>query len=59
MSRAPPGFFSLSRNPAHDATVFRHHLPFQPRCRFVLYEKGMDFRSSTWTWYNKPEVHAR
>ena len=33
--------------------------PFSHRCRFVLYEKGMDFQVIDVDLYNKPEDIAR
>ena len=39
----------------HDDTLLGHHLPFSQRCRFVLYEKGMDFQIIDVDLFNKPE----
>jgi RNA polymerase-associated protein len=35
--------------------VFGNDLPFSHRCRFVLFEKGMDFEIRDVDLYNKPE----
>jgi glutaredoxin len=55
--RRPPGFFI--RIPASMMQLYSGTTcPFSHRCRFVLYEKGMDFQVIDVDLYNKPEDMA-
>ena len=36
--------------------LFRNHLPYSHRCRFVLFEKGMDFEIRDVDLFAKPET---
>jgi stringent starvation protein A len=46
---------TTGESPPHDELYSGTTCPFSQRCRFVLYEKGMDFQIIDVDLYNKPE----